>query len=59
MYFGCFDDIMSKFEDTFPFAKVDDIRPVCHDMFEKDKEGITIFLTNGDMLVYYPKKEGE
>lgn len=55
-----FDDLLNKFSSTFPFAEIDDYRPVCHELFEKDKVGITIWLKNGDMVVYYPKqKENE
>lgn len=51
------DDVINKFEDTFPFAKIDDFRPICHELFEEGKEGLTIWLENGDMIVYYPKQE--
>lgn len=52
-----FDELLSKFEDAFPFAEIDDYRPVCHELFEDGKVGVTIWLTNGDMIVYYPKME--
>jgi len=51
-----FDEALDKFTDAFPFAEIDDYRPVCHELFEEGKEGITIWLTNGDMLVYYPNQ---
>ena len=51
-----YDDLLNKFSDAFPFAKIDDYRPVCHELFENGKVGITIWLTNGDMVVYYPKQ---
>lgn len=51
-----FDDLLNKFSDTFPFAEIDDYRPVCHELFENGKIGITIWLKNGDMVVYYPKQ---
>lgn len=54
-----FDDILNKFEDTFPSAEVNDFRPICHELFEDGKEGMTIWLKNGDMVVYYPKAESE
>lgn len=54
-----FDEALDKFADTFPFAKVEDYRPICHELFEEGKEGITIWLTNGDMLVYYPNPNEE
>ena len=51
-----YNDLIDKFEDAFPFAEIDDYRPVCHELFEKDKVGITIWLKNGDMIVYYPEQ---
>jgi len=51
-----YNDLLDKFEDAFPFAEIDDYRPVCHELFENDKVGITIWLKNGDMVVYYPKQ---
>lgn len=52
-------ECLDKFQDTFPFAEVDDYRPICHELFEKGKEGLTIWLKNGDMIVYYPKGDEE
>lgn len=52
-----YDELLNKFKDTFPFVEIDDYRPVCHELFEKGKVGITIWLKNGDMVVYYPKFE--
>lgn len=49
------EDVLDAFNDAFPFAEVDDYRPICHELFEEGKEGLTIWLKNGDMLVYYPK----
>ena len=54
-----YDELLDKFSDTFPFAKIDDYRPVCPEMFQVGKVGITIWLENGDMVVYYPKEESE
>lgn len=54
-----YEEVLNKFEDAFPFAKVDDFRPICHELFAEGKEGITIWLENGDMLEYYPNAEGE
>jgi hypothetical protein len=28
-----FEEILNKFEDVFPFADVDDYRPICHELF--------------------------
>jgi len=53
-----FKECLNKFHESFPLAEVDDYRPVCHELFEKDKKwGMTIWLKNGDMVVYYPKQE--
>ena len=54
-----FQNLLDSFQDVFPFAKVSDYRPVCHELFEDGKVGITIWLENGDMIVYYPSQEGE
>ena len=54
-----FKECLNKFHSTFPFAAVDDYRPICHELFEEGKEGMTIWLKNGDMVVYYPKQEVE
>jgi hypothetical protein len=54
-----YNDLIDKFDDTFPFAKINDYRPICHELFEQGKVGITIWLENGDMVVYYPKIESE
>ena len=53
-----YSEILDKFEDSFPFANVEDYRPVCNELFEDGKEGCTIWLDNGDMVVYYPNQEG-
>jgi hypothetical protein len=50
-------DLLDKFLESFPFAKVDDYRPICHELFTDDKVGITIWLENGDVIEYYPKQE--
>lgn len=52
-----YEEILCKFHDLFPNAKIDDYRPVCHKLFEEGKFGCTIWLENGDMIVYYPKQE--
>ena len=49
------EEILNKFEDEFPLAKIDDYRPICHALFTDDKQGITIWLKNGDIIEYYPK----
>lgn len=52
-----FDDLLDKFHDAFPFAKVEDYRPICHELFTDDKVGITIWMKNGDVIEYYPATE--
>ena len=52
-----FDECLDKFHESFPLAEVDDYRPVCYEVFQAEKEGMTIWLKNGDMVVYYPKQE--
>lgn len=54
------DEIVRKFKSRVSIAEIDDVRPVSYEMFQKDRgEGLTIWLKNGDMLVYYPKGETE
>ena len=43
----------------FPFADVDDYRPICHELFTDGKQGVTIWLKNGDVIEYYPNTESE
>lgn len=52
-----YEDLLHIFESTFPFAKVDDYRPICHELFTDGKRGITVFLENGDVIEYYPNLE--
>lgn len=54
-----FEEILNKFKDAFPFADVDDYRPICHELFTDGKEGITLWLKNGDIIEYYPNEESE
>jgi hypothetical protein len=54
-----FNEILERFKDEFPFAKVDDFRPICHELFTDGKQGITIWFENGDVIEYYPHKGGE
>ena len=51
-------DIMSIFKGRYSELKVDDYRPLCNE-FVKGKEGITIWLENGDILMYFPNTESE
>ena len=52
-------EVLNKFEEVFPFATVNDYRPICHELFTDGKEGLTIWLKNGDVIEYYPKEESE
>lgn len=52
-----YSDLLDIFKNTYPFIKVTNYRPVCHELFEDGKEGCTIWLDNGDMVVYYPNQE--
>lgn len=49
-----FQDIADLFEDKYR-ANVDDFRPIC-DLFLEDKRGATLWLDNGDMIIYCPKE---
>lgn len=56
-----YNELLKKFKDVFHFVEIDDYRPICHltELFTRGKEGITIWLKNGDIIVYYPKTESE
>ena len=49
------EEILNKFKDEFPIIKIDDYRPICRELFTDGKQGITIWLENGDIIEYYPK----
>lgn len=53
-----FNDVLDRFNDTFPLAHVADYRPICHEIFTDGKPGITIWLDNGDVVEYYPNLKG-
>ena len=53
------DEILNKFDRAFPLAMIDDYRPICHELFTDGKEGLTIWLKNGDVIEYYPKAEND
>ena len=52
-------EILNRFKDAFPFAKIDDYRPICHELFTDGKQGITVWLKNGDVVEYYPNEKSE
>jgi len=49
-------DIFKLFKERFPELEVDDYRPLDH-AFAEERSGITIWLKNGDMLLYFPNTE--
>lgn len=53
------DEVLNKFGETFPFVTVEDYRPICHELFTEGKEGLTIWLKNGDVIEYYPNADRE
>ena len=50
-----YQDIMDFFHNNYPDLKVKDYRPICPELFTKDRIGITIWLDNRDIIQYYPK----
>lgn len=54
-----FNEILQEFEFAFPFVDIEDYRPICHELFTDGKEGITVWLKNGDIIEYYPNEESE
>ena len=50
-----FIDMLNKFGEEFPHADIDDYRPACAE-FVNGKAGITVWLKNGDMIIYCPKE---
>ena len=54
-----YEEILNKFKNNFPSAMVNDFRPICHKEFTDGKQGITIWLDNGDVIEYYPKENNE
>ena len=49
-------EIYNKFRLNYPDLDVDDYRPIS-DFLTDNRQGITVFLKNGDILVYYPQTE--
>lgn len=54
-----FAEILNVFKSTYASVATEiyDYRPVCHELFTDGKEGITIWMNNGDVIEYYPKTE--
>lgn len=54
-----FAEILNKFKSTYTSmaTEINDYRPVCHTLFTHGKEGITIWMNNGDVIEYYPNTE--
>jgi hypothetical protein len=44
------------FKKLYPNMPIDDYRPLCKD-FVSGKVGITIWLSNGDMVQYFPNTD--
>jgi hypothetical protein len=54
-----FAEILNVFKSTYASVatEINDYRPVCHELFTDGKEGITIWMNNGDVIEYYPNAE--
>ena len=46
-------DLFNKFKTDYPDLEVEDYRPFCLD-FVRDRLGITVWLKNGDIFLYFP-----
>ena len=52
-------EVLNRFNEEFPNAEVSDYRPV-YEGFTKDRVGIMVWLSSGDMIAYFPKSaQGE
>ena len=51
-------DLFNEFVKNYPDMKVNDYRPLWMDAV-KGKPGITIWLDNGDVILYFPKEKEE
>lgn len=49
-----FEEIAHIFEERY-HSQIKEYRPIC-DLFLEDKRGLTIWLDNGDMIIYCPKE---
>lgn len=47
------EEIYELFESKYPNFDVNDYRPLSNILTE-NRQGITVFLINGDVIVYYP-----
>ena len=52
-------ELLVKFKNEFPFTKVSDFRPICHELFTDGRQGITIWLEDGSIIEYYPMTKEE
>ena len=50
-------DILNKFRKAYPFIKIIDYRPLCDELFIKDRVGITVWTEDGGIIIYYPEEE--
>lgn len=51
-------ELFKDFCKKYPDIKVNDYRPL-YLGFVDNLEGITVFMDNGDIILYFPKKEAE
>ena len=49
-------EIYELFESKYPNFDVNDYRPLSN-FLTGNRQGITVFFTNGDIIVYYPLPE--
>ncbi len=52
-------DLYKQFCKEFPKAKATDYRPYVEGLLPTRRQGIIVWLENGDVLVYIPKPEKE
>ena len=53
-----YSEMIKLFKQKYPDAYVDDYRPASIE-YVKDKCGITIWLANGDVMLWFPKEEND
>ena len=56
--FKTYREIMTHFNELYPDLTVIDFRPACFD-FVTGMPGLTIWLDNGDVLLYFPRLKEE
>ena len=48
------ENIVTEFGKKYPGFQVIGYRPLCPELYTKDRIGVTIWLVNGDIIQYYP-----